>query len=239
MSNQFLKLRRSSVQGKIPTTSSIDFGEIALNTYDGLAFIKKSGSLGEQVVTLGSTNGSFTGSFSGSFTGSLEGTASFATRSTITYVTSSNEVLSEIEVADFDNNVAVTYVNGRLKFIFGAPTVPSVPVASFNSTFATDRFNAVSDNYTVTGTITVNGYTLVSASLFEGATLLANTGSGATSLIFNTTTTGSHTYSFQVTASSPLDGTLNQQAVTLAKMQDLQLLQKTNLIYRLVPDLSH
>jgi hypothetical protein len=216
MSNQFLKLRRSSVQGKIPTTSSIDFGEIALNTYDGLAFIKKSGSLGEQIVTIGSTNGSFTGSFSGSFTGSLEGTASFATRSSITYVTSSNQVLSEIEVADFDNNVAVTYVNGRLKFIFGTPTVPSVPVASFNSTFATDRFNAVSDNYTVTGTITINGYTLVSASLFEGSTLLANAGSGATSLIYNTTTTGSHTYSFQVTASSPLDGTINQQAVTLA-----------------------
>jgi hypothetical protein len=157
-------------------------------------------------------------------TGSLLGTSSFANNATsasyaatssITYVSSSNLILSEIEVADFDNNVAVTYINGRLKFIFGSPTIPSAPVASFNSTFLTDRFNAVTDNYTVTGTITINGYTLISASLFEGATLLANTGSGATSLIFNTTTTGSHTYSFQVTASSPLDGTLNQQAVTL------------------------
>lgn len=169
------------------------------------------------------------GSFSGSFNGNGSGltgivsssfannatSASYAAISSITYVTSSNQILSEIEVADFDNNVAVTYTNGRLKFIFGSPTIPSAPVASFNSTFATDRFNAVSDNYTVTGTITINGYTLISASLFEGATLLANTGSGATSLIFNTTTTGSHTYSFQVTASSPLDGTLNQQAVTL------------------------
>jgi hypothetical protein len=157
-------------------------------------------------------------------TGSLLGTSSYATNaltasyaatSSITYVSSSNQILSEIEVADFDNNVAVTYVNGRLKFIFGSPTIPSAPVASFNSTFLTDRFNAVTDDYTLTGTITVNGYTLISASLFEGATLLANTGSGATSLIFNTTTTGSHTYLFQVTASSPLDGTLNQQAVTL------------------------
>lgn len=57
MSNQFLKLRRSSVPGKVPTTSSLDFGEIALNTYDGLAFIKKSGSNGEEVVTLGSGTG--------------------------------------------------------------------------------------------------------------------------------------------------------------------------------------
>jgi len=70
MSNQFLKLRRSSVPGKVPTTSSLEFGEIALNTYDGLAFMKKSGSAGEEVVTIGST--------SGSFTGSLFGTASWA-----------------------------------------------------------------------------------------------------------------------------------------------------------------
>jgi hypothetical protein len=69
MSNQFLKLRRSAVPGRVPSTSSIDFGEIALNTYDGLAFIKRSGSLGEEVVTLGSREGAFTGSFSGSFVG--------------------------------------------------------------------------------------------------------------------------------------------------------------------------
>ena len=78
MANQYLKLRRSSVPGKIPDTGSLEFGEIALNTYDGLAFIKKSGSLGEQVITIGSTQGAFTGSFSGSFTGSLFGTASWA-----------------------------------------------------------------------------------------------------------------------------------------------------------------
>jgi len=69
MSNQFLKLRRSAVPGRIPSTSSIDFGEIALNTFDGLAFIKRSGSMGEEVVTLGSREGAFTGSFSGSFIG--------------------------------------------------------------------------------------------------------------------------------------------------------------------------
>jgi len=81
MSNQFLKLRRSAVPGKIPETSSLDFGEIALNTYDGLAFMKKSGSSGEQIVTIGSTTGNFTGSFSGSFIGSLQGTSSWANNS--------------------------------------------------------------------------------------------------------------------------------------------------------------
>jgi len=82
MSNQFLKLRRSAVPGRIPDTASLQFGEIALNTYDGLAFIKKSGSNGEQIVTIGSTSNSFTGSFSGSFTGLLFGTASWANNAT-------------------------------------------------------------------------------------------------------------------------------------------------------------
>lgn len=78
MSNQYLKLRRSGVPDKIPSTSSIDFGEIALNTYDGKAYMKKSGSNGEEVVAIGSNSGSFNGNFTGTFTGSLQGTASWA-----------------------------------------------------------------------------------------------------------------------------------------------------------------
>lgn len=134
----------------------------------------------------------------------------------VNYVSSSTNPLSEIEVADYDNNVAVTFVNGRLKFIFGTPTVPSAPVLSFGGTFATDRFNQVSDSYTVTGTIAVGGYTLISASLYEGTTLLTSTGSLATQLLYSTTTTGSHTYTLIVTASSPLDGSLNRQSTNLS-----------------------
>ena len=134
----------------------------------------------------------------------------------ITYVSSSNNPLSEIEVADYDSNVAVTFVNGRLKFIFGTPTPPSAPTASFNSTFRTDRFNKVLDDYTVTGTISVGGYTLISASLYEGGVLLTSTGSNATQLLYSTTTSGSHTYVLHVTASSPLDNSLNIQSASLS-----------------------
>lgn len=169
--------------------------------------------------------GSFSGSFSGSFQGDGSGiigvvsssyavTASYAPVAAIQYVTSSIESLSQIEVADFDSNIAVTFVNGRLKFIFGTPTAPSAPVLSFNSTFATDRFNQVTDNYNVAGTIAVGAYTLISASIYEGSTLLANT-STETTLNYNTTTSGSHTYRLEVTASSPLDGTINRQSTTL------------------------
>lgn len=58
MSNgQILKLRRSSVPGKVPPTSSIDYGELALNTHDGKVYMKKSGSLGEEVIAIGSNAG--------------------------------------------------------------------------------------------------------------------------------------------------------------------------------------
>jgi hypothetical protein len=79
--DQYLKFRRSSVPGKIPTTSSIGFGEIALNTYDGLAFIKKSGSNGEEVVTLGGGTGEGNISGSQNFVPVFNTTSSLATSS--------------------------------------------------------------------------------------------------------------------------------------------------------------
>jgi hypothetical protein len=88
MSNQYLKLRRSAIPGKIPDTSSMDFGEIALNTYDGLAFMKKSGSNGEEIITINSTIDNFSGSFIGTFTGSLYGTASYAISSSFSQTAS-------------------------------------------------------------------------------------------------------------------------------------------------------
>lgn len=141
-------------------------------------------------------------------------TASYASQASIQYVTNSLQSLTGIEVADFDNNTAVTFVNGVLKFIFGTPTAPSAPTATFNSTFATDRFNKVTDNYDITGSWTVGGYTLISASLWENNVKLTGTTSG-TSLLYNTTATGSRTYVLQVTASSPLDGSINSQSTTL------------------------
>jgi len=66
MAQQILKLRRSSIPGKVPSTSSLDYGEIALNTYDGIAYMKRSGSNGDEIIAIGvGTSGSFTGSFFG------------------------------------------------------------------------------------------------------------------------------------------------------------------------------
>jgi hypothetical protein len=36
-----IKVKRSSVEGKVPTTGDLDLGELALNTYDGKLYTKK------------------------------------------------------------------------------------------------------------------------------------------------------------------------------------------------------
>ena len=130
----------------------------------------------------------------------------------ISYVTNSVQNLTGIEVADYSADVAVTFVNGTLKFIFGTPLAPT-SVAASTSGFATDRFNNVTDAYSVNGTWNNQGYTLVSASLYEGTTLLTQVGSG-TSLTYSTTTSGSHTYRLEYTASSPLDNSLYKTSTT-------------------------
>jgi hypothetical protein len=47
-----VKLKRSAVPGKIPLTSSLELGELALNTYDGCVYLKRDGINGEEVVKI-------------------------------------------------------------------------------------------------------------------------------------------------------------------------------------------
>lgn len=70
MAQQNIILKRSSLPGKVPDISSLNIGEIAVNTYDGKLFIKRSGSIDsiESVVTTNSiTTGSITLTNSASF----------------------------------------------------------------------------------------------------------------------------------------------------------------------------
>ena len=92
---QSVLLRRSNLAGRVPTTASIHVGEIALNTYDGRAFIHKSGST-ESIVELVVTDANVTGSIS--LTGAV--TAS-AFRGDGTYITG---VTASMRPDDFDFN---------------------------------------------------------------------------------------------------------------------------------------
>ena len=127
---------------------------------------------------------------------------------------STSQSLTEIEVVDYDNNVSVDFTTGRLKFIFGAPGIPS-DLSLTLSGFETDRFNNVNDNYTINGSWNNQGYTLISASLFTGSVLITEVGTG-TSLSNSPTTSGSQDYRLEYTASSPLDSSIFTGSVTVS-----------------------
>ena len=54
---QTIKLRRSSTEGKVPTTAQLALGELAINTYDGRIFFEKNDGSAtiEHIVTTNST----------------------------------------------------------------------------------------------------------------------------------------------------------------------------------------
>ena len=58
---QVVKLKRSSVEGKVPTTSNLELGELSINTHDGRIFFEKNNGSDsiEHIIT---TNSQTTGS---------------------------------------------------------------------------------------------------------------------------------------------------------------------------------
>ena len=58
---QNIILKRSAVPGRVPDTGSINLGEVAINTFDGKLYFKKSGSV-QSVETIVTTNSITSGS---------------------------------------------------------------------------------------------------------------------------------------------------------------------------------
>ena len=69
--SQKILLRRSNLAGKVPTTASIDLGELAINTNDGRAFLKKDDGVNVTIEQLVVTGAEVTGSINILGTGSF------------------------------------------------------------------------------------------------------------------------------------------------------------------------
>ena len=54
---QTIQLKRSAVAGKVPTTSDLSLGELALNTYDGKLYTKKDNGTASIVELSGGGGG--------------------------------------------------------------------------------------------------------------------------------------------------------------------------------------
>ena len=135
----------------------------------------------------------------------------------VTFVTNSNFSLKQLQVNDYDSNVAAVFDDGsgKLTLTFGEPATPSSVTLS-TSGFNTDRFNQTVDSYNITATWNNGGYTLLTASIFEGNTFLTQSQAG-TSITFATSSIGNHSYRLAYTASSPLDGNLYKETELLTR----------------------
>lgn len=82
---QTVQLKRSALSGKVPGTGSLNLGELALNTYDGKIFFRRSGSTDtvQEVITTNVTN-----------TGSITITGALTAGSIIGSISASNGVVS-------------------------------------------------------------------------------------------------------------------------------------------------
>jgi hypothetical protein len=144
-----VQLKRSALSGKVPGTGSLDLGELAVNTYDGKIYFKKSGSI-ESVESVVTTNSVVTGSIR------LEGTGSFG----------SLQVNDTLTV-----NHGVSVISGSLGITSDLTVLGSVNARQFNISVISSsvlfqsgstKFGDTSDDtHSFTGSVSITGSFLV------------------------------------------------------------------------------
>ena len=156
---QNIQLKRSALSGKVPDTGSLTLGELAINTYDGKIFFKKSGSI-ESVESIITTNSITTGSLT------LLGTGSFSSlkvNNTLT-VNHGETIVSGSALVTADLTV-LGAVNARQ---FNVSIISSsILFESGSSNFG----NSSDDIHTFTGSVLVTGSVTADSFVGDGSGL--------------------------------------------------------------------
>jgi len=124
--SQNIKLRRSSVPGRIPSIDQLQLGEIALNTYDGRLFLKQNINGTETVIAVGESS-------------SLAVSASYAV--TASYANTSTSASYSLTASYALNAVSSSY-----------SVTASYVLNAISSSYAATASSA--DDFTVRGTLT-------------------------------------------------------------------------------------
>jgi len=101
-----VKIKRSSVASKVPTTSDLELGELALNTYDGKLFTKKDDGTASVVELSGGSGGSTAPVLETPHTISED------------YTVTAGHNAASISNVSVDNGVTVTVPNGSVWRVF-------------------------------------------------------------------------------------------------------------------------
>jgi hypothetical protein len=199
-----VQLKRSALSGKVPGTGSLDLGELAVNTYDGKIYFKKSGSI-ESVESVVTTNSVVTGSIR------LEGTGSFG----------SLQVNDTLTV-----NHGVSVISGSLGITSDLTVLGSVNARQFNISVISSsvlfqsgstKFGDTSDDtHSFTGSVSITGSFLVNGTEVGVAT-------GPNTFDFNLDPEAAGTVNFIE------DSTGNTQAVARTGSFDVKISNTTRL----------
>ena len=107
--SQNIRLKRSSVPGRVPTINQLDLGELALNTYDGKLYLKQDISGVQSVITVGesasfATSASYalTASF---FSGSIPSATSASYALTASYANNSTSASYALTASFFSGSI--------------------------------------------------------------------------------------------------------------------------------------
>ena len=146
MSINKLKLKRSAVSGNYPSiTSSLDLGELAINTFDGKIFFRQSGSYGtpNKILELTTTSGSMlsasyaqTASYSDTFR--VGGTL---TAQTLVVQTISSSIIYSSGSNTFGNSLANNQIFTGSVSVTGSLTVNGRNYLTDSSSFSTRTLN--------------------------------------------------------------------------------------------------
>ena len=146
MSINKLKLKRSAVSGNYPSiTSSLDLGELAINTFDGKIFFRQSGSYGtpNKILELTTTSGSMlsasyaqTASYSDTFR-----VAGTLTAQTLVVQTISSSIIYSSGSNTFGNSLANNQIFTGSVSVTGSLTVNGRNYLTDSSSFGTRVLN--------------------------------------------------------------------------------------------------
>jgi hypothetical protein len=183
MANTF-RLKRSAVQGRVPTTGDLQLGELGLNTYDGKLYTLKNDGAAT-IVQIGATATTPNALTLGTSGTGLSGSATFNGSSAVTFTVASNAT---------NANTASTIVARDASGNFSAGTITAALSgnATTTTTLQTTRtlwgqnFNGganVSGNLTAVGNITGTGAVTLTAT--SGTLGLVATGANIATITTN------------------------------------------------------
>ena len=180
---QQIKLKRSAVAGKVPTTAQLQTGELAINTLDGKLFFKRDDNTVQTIVT---TNTLVTGSLNifGSITGSD------------TYINGWGSVSASLAtVASASSGITLQQVTDNSPFSGEAITTDAIIASSFRTgdtagTIYAGRYFEVPDGY-----IPSTGMDLASGlSTHPSASIAFRLGGSITPLFMERSTAGPRSF---------------------------------------------